>query len=142
MVASYRDLLVWQRALDLGCEVYALCDRLPTHERYGLATQLRRASVSVAANIAEGHSRAHRREFMQFLAMARGSQKEVEALLTVAARLTYIEPTQLRRAFELGEEVSKMLVAMRARLAVASPARSTLHAQQTARKNSSQSRIP
>ncbi len=86
---GYRDLVVWQRAVDLVPKVYDLLRRLPPEERYALADQLRRAVISVAANVAEGQARQHRKEFLQYLWIARGSLAETETLLAVGQRLGY-----------------------------------------------------
>ncbi|HEX5504766.1 MAG TPA: four helix bundle protein [Thermomicrobiales bacterium] len=88
--ASYRDLLVWQKAVDLVEEVYLATRAWPREELYGLTNQVRRAVVSVPANIAEGQGRNSRAEFMQFLAVARGSLHEVETHLVIARRLQYL----------------------------------------------------
>ena len=95
-IKSYRDLRVWQLALDLAPEVYKLAQSLPKHEQYGLADQMRRAVVSVPANIAEGQARRHRREFLRYLSIARGSLAELETLLVLAERLKYLNAENLR----------------------------------------------
>ena len=95
-IKSYRDLRVWQLALDLAPEVYKLAQSLPKHEQYGLADQMRRAVVSVPANIAEGQARRHRREFLRYLSIARGSLAELETLLVLAERLKYLNAESLR----------------------------------------------
>lgn len=145
-VASYRDLTVWQRAMELVCACYSVADHLPAAEQwYGLANQLRRAAVSVPANIAEGHSRPHRREFVRFLAIARSSLKDLETHLLIARRVGYIDAAAAGAPLALADEISRMLTVMRARLLDGideSAPRSPLRAQQTARRNSSQSRMP
>jgi len=78
VVKSYRDLLVWQEAMELVIGCYRISDRFPPRELYGLTNQLRRAAVSVPANIAEGRGRSHTREFVYHLSIAYGSLKEVE----------------------------------------------------------------
>ena len=80
MVQNYRDLKVWQESMDLTPEVYRLQRKLPKEETYGLGDQIRRAAVSIPANIAEGHARQHTKEFLQYLAIARGSLAELETL--------------------------------------------------------------
>jgi four helix bundle protein len=77
-VESYRDLLAWQKAMELVTEIYRLSQGFPKEELFGLASQLRRAAVSIASNIAEGHARITKREYRQFLGHARGSLSEVE----------------------------------------------------------------
>ena len=89
-MASYRELIVWQRAMDLVPAVYAVARQLPLEERYALGDQLRRSAVSVPANIAEGQARQHRREFIQALMIARGSLAEVDTLLQITLRLGYV----------------------------------------------------
>jgi four helix bundle protein len=78
MVKSYRELLVWQKAMELTVLVYRLTEGFPKREIYGLAAQIRRAGVSVPSNIAEGYGRGSRREYIQFLSIAQGSLKELE----------------------------------------------------------------
>ena len=95
-VRSYRDLKVWQRAMDLVPAVYKVVQRLPKEERYELGSQLRRAVVSVPANIAEGHARQSTKEYLHHLTIARGSLAELETLLLVAERLSYLRPEKLR----------------------------------------------
>ena len=145
VVRGYRELVVWQRAMELVEIVYAAAATLPRSERFGLADQLRRAAVSVPANIAEGHARVHRKEFLHFLSIARSSCVEVETHLLIAQRTRTLRESDVGAALGLCEEVSRMITTMRARLADALPdgaRRSALGAQHTARKNSSQSRIP
>ena len=86
-VQSFRDSIAWQRAMDLSTAVYAVTRGFPRGEMFGLTNQLRRASVSVASNIAEGQGRLTTGEFIHFLGMARGSALEVETQLELAARL-------------------------------------------------------
>jgi len=86
-VQSFRDSIAWQRAMDLSTEVYLVTRAFPKEETFGLTNQLRRASVSVASNIAEGQGRLTTGEFIHFLGMARGSVLEVETQLDLALRL-------------------------------------------------------
>jgi four helix bundle protein len=83
---SYRDLEVWQKAMDLVEEVYRIAERFPSQEKYGLTGQLQRAAVSIPANIAEGYGRMHRKEYLQHLSIAKGSLAEVETHLALAVR--------------------------------------------------------
>jgi four helix bundle protein len=115
-VRSYKDLRVWQRAMDLVCATHALSNALPPEERHRLGDQLRRASVSVAANIAEGHSRTHRKEFLHFLTIAHASLTETETHLTIALRVGYVDRKSYTAPATICEEVGRMLTAMRARL--------------------------
>ena len=89
-VKSFRDLRVWQRAMDLVPEVYRLARSFPGYERFGLVDQIRRAAVSIPSNIAEGHARRHTREFLQYLSIARGSLAELHTLLLLAEQLGHI----------------------------------------------------
>ena len=84
-VKSYQDLIVWQKALSLVTEVYSMTSTFPRDEIYGLTSQLRRASVSIPSNIAEGHGRATKGEFIQFLCHARGSLCELQTQMFIAA---------------------------------------------------------
>jgi four helix bundle protein len=89
-IRSYRDLIVWQRAIELVRHIYLLTDHFPKREMYGLASQMRRAAVSVPSNIAEGQSRLHTREFRQFLYVAMGSLAELDTQLIIAVDLGYV----------------------------------------------------
>jgi four helix bundle protein len=116
MVKSYRDLAVWQRSIQLSLAIYRLTATFPVEERYGLSSQLRRAGVSVPSNIAEGYGRGSRKEYKQFLAIARGSTLEVQTQLIIARELSFCEPDQMAKAESLSEEVSKMLYSLVGRL--------------------------
>ena len=111
--ADYRGLRVWQVAMDLVIESYRLGDLLPTRERFGLVAQLRRAATSVPANIAEGNGRVHRREYLHYLSIARGSLNELQTLVAVAERLRYLAASELTHFAELCDFVSRMLTRLR-----------------------------
>lgn len=111
-VESHRDLIVWQRAVDLAVLVYQLTLAFPREEMYGLSAQLRRAGVSVASNIAEGYGRRTTSDYLHFLGMARGSNLELQTQLTIAGRLSFGHTEQIGQAEALSAEVSKMLIAM------------------------------
>jgi four helix bundle protein len=96
---SHRDLIVWQKAMELAVDIYRLADRFPRHETYGLVSQITRSVVSVPANIAEGRSRATRKGFANFLAIAKGSLMETETLLTLAVRLNYLRAEETEGGF-------------------------------------------
>jgi four helix bundle protein len=104
-----RDLVVWQRAIELTVCIYELTRGFPKDEAFGLTAQMRRASVSVASNVAEGRGRLNRAEFRQFLGLAQGSIFELKTQLVVAQRLELGNSETLDRANSLAEEVSKML---------------------------------
>ncbi len=115
-VESYRDLLVWQRAMTLIEEVYRVSETFPTREQYGLTAQLRRACVSVAANVAEGHTRGSRKDYAHFVSMARGSLAEVETYLILIGRLKLADREEIKPLWQLAQEVSKMLTTLHHRL--------------------------
>ncbi|OQB22785.1 MAG: hypothetical protein BWY11_02056 [Firmicutes bacterium ADurb.Bin182] len=108
-VKSYRDLIVWQKAMDVADDIYSLTSRFPKNEAYGLTSQLRRASVSIPSNIAEGQSRGTTTEFLRFLSIAQGSRAEVETQLLLSKRLAYIDDEELYKALKDLEEIAKML---------------------------------
>ncbi|MFN2187476.1 MAG: four helix bundle protein [Candidatus Promineifilaceae bacterium] len=85
-IRNYRDLDIWQRAVNIAVLVYQLTNDFPQSELYGLTSQMRRSAVSIASNIAEGHSRSSR-EFVQFLSIARGSVSELETQIEIASRI-------------------------------------------------------
>ena len=112
MGRSFRNLTVWQRAVEMTLEVYKLTGGFPSSERFGLTNQLRRASVSVASNIAEGYGRASTGEYFQFLGHARGSVSEVETQLVIAKALGFGKKESLEAAEGLCSEVGRMLRAL------------------------------
>ncbi len=112
MVKSYKELMVWQRAMQLTLSVYRLTAQFPADERFGLTSQLRRASVSVPSNIAEGYGRGSRGEYRQFLSTAGGSTLEVQTQLLIANELGYCDRNCLESATALSEETSKMLYSL------------------------------
>lgn len=109
MAQAFQNLNVWQRAMDMAASVYSLTKTFPKDEQYGLSSQLRRASVSVASNIAEGRGRGTDGEFRQFLNIAQGSTYEVQTQLLLARRLRIGDEGLLQSAEELCIETSKML---------------------------------
>ena len=112
MPQDVQEMAVWQRAMDLTVSIYKLTRGFPKDELYGLVSQLRRAAVSVASNIAEGRGRLNQGEFRQFLGVALGSVFEVKTQLLVARRLEMGSQAQIDEAAALGEEVSKMLTSL------------------------------
>jgi len=115
-VQSYKDLIVWQKAMDLAVEVYALTKQFPPDERFRMVDQITRAATSVPANIAEGHGRAGTKEYSNFLSIAKGSLMETETFLLLAIRLEFISKEESQTALGLVTEVSKMLSSLRRRL--------------------------
>jgi four helix bundle protein len=109
MVQSFRDLLVWQRSLQLTVVIYRLTQGFPREEMYGLSSQIRRAAVSIPSNIAEGYGRLSTGEYRQFLGIARGSNFEVQTQLEIARALKLGDPTLIDEAEALSHEVGKMI---------------------------------
>ena len=108
-VKDFRDLSVWQIAIDLAESVYGLAAHYPKSEVYGLSSQLQRAAVSVPSNIAEGHARESTKEFLRFLSVAQGSLAELETQLILSERLKYLERDQLAPLLEKARELGRML---------------------------------
>lgn len=113
---THRDLDVWKLSLDWVEAVYRCSALWPSDERFGLISQVRRAAVSVAANIAEGAGRKGTGEFVQFIGVARGSLAEVETHLLIAGRLGYLTPDQLQPLLAEMERIGRMLSALSTRL--------------------------
>ena len=111
-IQSFKDLLVWQKALTLSVLCYELTKAFPKDEMYGMTAQIRRASVSVPANIAEGHGREHTRSFIQFLRVAQGSLKELETHLMLAEQVNLAPAAALAPAYAVTDEIGRMLRAL------------------------------
>ena len=111
-VQSFRDLLVWQKAMDLTTLIYRLTQDFLPSEAYGLTSQLRRSSVSIPSNIAEGQGRSNTREFVQFLSIARGSNCELQTQLEIAQRLGLGSSVLLDQTVSLSHEVGKMMFSL------------------------------
>lgn len=109
MAKSFRELKVWNRAIDLTTLVYGLTGDFPKAEIYGLSSQMRRAAVSVASNIAEGSARGTRKDFKQFVTIARGSNCELQTQLVIAGRLGFSASDKIDAAEALSHEVGQML---------------------------------
>ncbi len=132
MGSSYRDLEVWQRAMDLVVACYGLTKQFPPSECYGLAGQLQRAAVSVPANIAEGQARQYTKEFLQHLAIANGSLAEMETHIQIAERLGYIKGCVVRETLSQSDQVARMITGLRKFLKSRRPA---THNQQPRTRN-------
>jgi four helix bundle protein len=113
IVQQYRQLVVWQKAMDLAVMCYSVTNQFPRSELFGLTSQIRRAAASVPANIAEGHSRAHTKEFRNHLSIARGSLAELETHLMLGQRVGQIAVVDLNQSLALCDEVSRMLARLR-----------------------------
>lgn len=116
MAQDAYDLIVWQRAIELTVSIYKLTRSFPKEEMYGLTAQMRRASISIASNIAEGRGRLNTAEFRQFLGIAQGSIFELKTQLLVARQLGIGDEQEMSKSQSLGEEVSKMLTTFIAKL--------------------------
>ena len=110
--SNYKELKVWQKAMDLTVEVYKLVELLPKEETYALSDQMRRAVVSIPSNIAEGQGRNSDKEFIQFLSIARGSLWELETQIEICLRIGYIDQSLATNTNNLIAEISKMLNAL------------------------------
>jgi four helix bundle protein len=108
-VRSYRDLSVWQKAMDMVETCYRVTESFPGHQQFGLTSQVQRAAVSVPANIAEGHGRQTTGDYLRHLAMARGSLTELETHVQIAARLRYLDAEAAERLLAATSEIGKML---------------------------------
>jgi len=108
-IHSYKDLVVWQKAMDLVSLIYKLTANFPNSELYGLSSQMRRAAISIPSNIAEGRRRGHKKEFLQFLFNAYGSGAELETQLEIAKRLPKMKSLDYTEIDLHLEEVMKML---------------------------------
>jgi four helix bundle protein len=112
-VKSYKDLEVWQKAMDLVVLCYEATRRFPKSETYGLASQLQRAAVSIPANIAEGRERKHSKEFVQHLSVAYGSLAELETHIQIAQRLGFIGTAEATQLLERSAEIGRMIDGLR-----------------------------
>lgn len=108
-IESYRDLIVWQKSMDLVVFIYAVTEKYPKHEIYGLTSQTRRSAVSVPSNIAEGRLRGSRKDFRQFLIIAFASGAELETQLEIGRRLKYLNQVEFNQAVGMLTEIMKML---------------------------------
>ena len=112
MSRGYRDLLVWQKSMQLAVEVYKLTSKFPREEVYGLTSQVRRSAISVPSNIAEGHGRLSKKEFRQFLGIAKGSIYELQTQLELAEKLNMASQGSIQPSIEISQEVGKMIFSL------------------------------
>jgi four helix bundle protein len=115
-VRSYRDIIAWQKAMDLVEAIYKATQAFPRDELYGLTSQTRRAAVSVPSNIAEGQGRKTTREFLQHLSIAHGSLNELETQVLIARRLLYVDEDRTRHLMSLAAEVGRLINGLRSSL--------------------------
>ena len=112
MIKSYKDLIVWQKSMDLAELIYQLTEKFPSSEIFGITSQMRRASVSVPSNIAEGYGRQSTGSYAQFLSIARGSLYELETQTELSYRFKYINADDYEKTLNLITEISKMLTSL------------------------------
>lgn len=110
---GYRDLIVWQKGMELVKSVYRVTQTFPTQERYGLVSQMRRAAVSIPSNVAEGHVRHTTKEFIQFVSHAEGSLAELDTQMRLGLEIGYCSNAEAEQTFALMEELRKMLNSLR-----------------------------
>ena len=109
MIKGYRDLIVWQKSMDLVDEIYKIARLLPIEERFALSDQMRRSAVSIPSNIAEGYERKSKKEYIHFLSVAKSSRAELETQLYICIRQNFITPEDADKAFGLCSEVGRIL---------------------------------
>lgn len=111
-MTDYKDLIVWQKSMELARIIYRLTSRFPHDEVFGLTNQIRRVVVSIPSNIAEGFGRGSDREFIHFLRIAKGSAAEVETQILISEDLRYVSPGDAQAAQSLCDEIVRMLGTM------------------------------
>jgi len=112
-VKTYRDLLIWQKSIELVVDIYKGIEPFPNFEEYGLKSQMRRCSISIASNIAEGFGRRSNKDFRRFIDIAIGSLFELQTQLEICKRLDYLNDEQFSIYFEQTREIERMIVAFR-----------------------------
>lgn len=115
-IESYRDLVVWQKAMDAAEEIYRLVRKLPKEELYGLTSQVRRSVAAIPSNVAEGHGRSSRKEYAYFISVAKGSTMETQTFIELTVRLGYLQKSEISSAVALLDEIERMLRALHERL--------------------------
>jgi four helix bundle protein len=116
MVQNYRDLNVWQKAMQLAEDIFRVTENFPNTQRYVLVAQMQRSALSVPSNIAEGRSRHSEKDFIYHLNVARGSLAELETQIILAHRLKFLDEVTMQRLLNLSNEVTKMLFGLRTSL--------------------------
>lgn len=114
----YKELKVWQKAIDLAVEVYRITEKLPAHERFGLIAQINRCVVSIPSNIAEGAGRNTKKDFDNFLGISLGSSFELDTQLIISNRLGYVEDKDFQKIEDELEHIQNMIVKLKQRLHV------------------------
>lgn len=117
-IQSYRDLIVWQKSMELVKEIYKLSHNFPTEEKFGLTSQIRRATVSIPSNIAEGYGRNSTNDYIRFLNISCGSLYECQTLLELSHDLELIEETYYNNIYEKTREIERMLTSLIRKLSI------------------------
>ena len=115
-IQSYKELIVWQKAMDMVADVYKLTKNLPKEELFALTNQIRRAAISVPSNIAEGYGRQSKKEYLQFLSIANGSVCEIETQLLLCVKIGYLSEERINDTIQTLTEIGKMLFTMKQKL--------------------------
>lgn len=115
-MAGFRELLIWNKGIELSTQIYSITMNFPKEEKYGIINQLRRASTSVPSNIAEGWSRNSDKSFRYFLDISKGSLSEIITFLIIAENLKYLKPEDSHRLQADAERLSRMIYGMQKRL--------------------------
>ncbi len=108
----HHNLDVWKKAVDFSVEIYRFTEKLPKEERFGLTSQIRRAAVSIAANISEGAGRKSNKDFLRFLSMAQGSASELETEVLIAQRLGYFDEREFKEIREKLDDIGRMITGL------------------------------
>jgi four helix bundle protein len=117
---NYKDLVVWQKGIELAKAIYRLTGKFPSEEKFGLVSQMRRASISIPSNIAEGQARHTTGEFIQFISHAEGSTAELETQLILSLELGFASAESAKTSFGLLDDIRRMLNGLRRKLSGAS----------------------
>ena len=111
-IKTYRDLIVWQKAMQLVSNIYFETKEFPKDEQFGITSQLRRCSISIPSNIAEGYGRFSTKDYLRFLKVARGSLFEFQTQIEICKNLSYLSPDQFKKLNEQSREIERMLSAL------------------------------
>jgi four helix bundle protein len=113
---TYRDLIIWQKSMDLVTEIYKISKRFPNDEVYGLISQIRRCAISIPSNIAEGYGRNSTNDYIHFLRIAAGSLYELQTQIEISLNLLYIDKTRFDEIYERSREIERMLSSLISKL--------------------------
>lgn len=113
---KYKELTIWKKSMELTKVIYTLTDKFPKDEKFGIISQMRRSSISIVSNIAEGAGRESKKEFCHFLSISNGSSYELQTQLIVAEDIEIVAPEKIKQAIDLIDEIQKMNFALRKKL--------------------------